>query len=134
MADRTQAVKVEGIARLNSNLRKVSADLPDGVKEIHRQLAEPIAAEGRSRAPQRSGALAATVRANATPNAATVTAGARLRPYPYGPVVHYGGYPGDYAGQPFLTSVLESESSRIADDYSAELDRFINSVWEDGGP
>jgi hypothetical protein len=134
MPDRSNAVKVEGISKLNRNLKRMDAALPAEMKEIHRELAEPIAAEGSSRAPSRSGQLAASVRPNATPTSASVSAGARLRPYPYGPVVHYGGYPGDYAGQPFLTSVLESEAPRIADDYSAELDAFISRVWEDGGP
>lgn len=133
-ADRSNAVKVEGIGKLNRNLKAVRDDLPDGIKEIHRGFAEPIASEGRSRAPSRTGRLAATVRANATPRSASVSAGARLRPYPYGPVVHYGGYPGDYAGDPFLTSVLEAEAPRIADDYAAELDAFIEKVWGDEGP
>lgn len=75
--------------------------------------------------------MANSIKANATPTSASVGMGARL-PYPYAPIVHYGGYPGDYPGQPFLTDVLAAAAPSIADEYPEEIQRFLDSIdWEE---
>jgi hypothetical protein len=124
-------VEVEGLDVVRKNLRAVDKDLPKGLKAVHIEISKPIAEEARGRAPQRTGRLAASVRAGASQKSASVSAGGRLRPYPYGPVVHYGGYPGDYPGQPFLTETMADAAPGIADEYEDILFKWIESVWVD---
>ena len=121
-------VRVEGLNELARNLKRYNAELPKGMREVHRELATPVAADARSGAPVRSGALAASVRAGASPRAAIVSAGARLA---YAPVIHWGGYPGDYAGNPWMSRIVESQAGDIASDYEQAMDRFLESVWAD---
>ena len=129
-ADTSGAVQIDGLKPLARNLKKVHADLPKEMRKIHLRLAEPIAAEARSRAPTRTGRMANSIRPNATPTTASVSMGARL-PYPYAPIVHYGGYPGDYSGRPFITDTLAAAAPMIPDQYSEEMERFIDSIWVD---
>ena len=129
-ADKSAAVQIEGLKPLARNLKKVSADLPKEMRQINLRIAQPLAEQARARAPRRSGSMANSIRANATPTTASVSMGSRLS-YPYAPIVHYGGYPGAYAGQPFLTDVLTAAHPRIEEEYGREMERFIDSVWVD---
>ncbi len=124
-------VEVEGLDVVRKNLKKIDQDLPKGLRLVHLEISKPIADEARGRAPVRSGQLAASVKAGGTQKAATISAGARLRPYPYGPIVHYG-WPGHgITAQPFLTDTMEAAAPGLAADYEQILTSWIDSVWKD---
>lgn len=123
-------VEVEGLRLVARNLRAVDKDLPKGLTQIHKKVAEPIAEKARPRVRSRTGRLARSIRAGGGQRAATVTAGARL-PYPYGPINHYGGYPGNYAGNPFLTDTFRREAPESITLYDKLLGEWFDSVWTD---
>jgi HK97 gp10 family phage protein len=124
-------VQIEGADDLRKNLRKLDRDLPKGLTRIHKDLAEPVADDARQMAPRRSGRLAASIRPSGTQRAALIRAGVGVKPYNYAGIAEYGGYPGDYPGQPFLQPAIDANASRIADEYQRRLDAFIEAVWED---
>ncbi len=129
-ANKSAQVEIEGLKPLARNCKKISADLPKEMRQINLRMAEPLANAARARAPKRTGRMAGSIRANATPTTASVSMGSRL-PYPYAPIVHYGGYPGDYPGQPFITDVLSNAAPGIPEAYTAEIERFISGIWVD---
>jgi hypothetical protein len=63
----------------------------------------------------------------AGPEDALIEAGEGL---PYAVVVHYGGYPGSYTGQPFLTDAL-ADAGDVPADYERAFWDALNSEWVD---
>ena len=123
-----EGIKVDGLGLLQKNLRGVRKDLPKGLTQVHRKVAEPVADRARRGVRSRTGRLAGTVKAQGTQRVARVSAGQRL---PYAGVNHYGGYPGDYPGNPFLTDAineLTDESFRL---YETELNKWLEGLWVD---
>ena len=133
MAEAT-GVRVEGIAQLVRSLRRVSDQFPKELKRIHRELAEPIADKAKRRVRSRSGRLAASIRPQAGQRYARVAAGRkgldRRTGYNYAAINHYGGYPGGYSGNPFLTDTLAAEEHRIYRDYERAVVQLIETHWE----
>lgn len=123
------AVKIEGLSELSRALRRVSSDYGDEQREIHRRIAEPIAADARSRVRSRSGRLAASIRPLAGKRYARVAAGRNSSTLPYGAINHWGGYPGEYEGNEFLLDALDARREIVADDYTRETDAFLDRVW-----
>jgi phage gpG-like protein len=121
-------IKIDGLSLLQRNLRKVSRDLPRGLTQVHKTVAEPVAARARGKVRSRSGRLAGTIRAQGTQKIARVSAGQRL---PYGAINHWGGYPGAYAGNPFLTDAINEMSHSSLVLYESELNKWLEGVWDD---
>ena len=128
------AVQVEGLRELNRSLRKVQEDYPKEMRQIHLAIAEPIAEDARRRVRSRSGRLARTVRPQAGQRYARVAAGRagldRRTGYNYVGVNHFGGYPGAYAGNPFLLDAIDAHLERTLDTYKKMTDAFLDRVWE----
>jgi phage gpG-like protein len=118
---------VEGADQLARNLTGLARDLDQITTRIGDELAQPIAARARARAPRRSGRLADSIMVTAGPEDALIEAGEGL---PYAVVVHYGGYPGSYRGQPFLTDAL-ADAGDVPADYERALLDAINADWVD---
>lgn len=123
-------VRVEGLDALKRNLRKISADYPKELKRIHLHVALPRVRSARSRIRSRSGALAGTVKATATQKAGSIQAGGG-KAKEYAAINHYGGYPGRYAGNPFLLNEIAASQNEIARDFATLTDAFIERVWVD---
>ena len=124
-----EGIKVDGLGLLQKNLRSVQKDLPKGLTQVHRTVAEPVADRARSRVRSRTGRLAGTIKAQGTQKVARVAAGQRLV---YGAINHYGGYPGDYPGNPFLTDAINDMSDSSYRLYETELNKWLEGVWADG--
>jgi phage gpG-like protein len=123
-----EGIKVTGLGLLQKNLRSVNRELPKGLTQVHKTVAEPVAKRARSRVRSRSGRLAGTVRAQGTQRMARVSAGQRLV---YGAINHYGGYPGDYPGNPFLTDTINEMSQSSLRLYDIELNKWLEGLWVD---
>ncbi len=108
-------------------MRRVDKDLPREMAAIHKAVAEPIAAGARSRVRSRSGRLAASVRAQGTQRVARVAAGRKSVPYA-GPN-HYG-WPGRFAGNPFMTDALAAGKAEAIRTYNEMTERFLTRVWD----
>jgi hypothetical protein len=124
-------IDVEGLDLVRRNLRNIDKALPRGLSKIHKEVARPVAEEGQRNVRSRTGRLARSVQPGGTQRAATVTAGARLRPYNYARINHYGGYPGNYRGNPFLTKALTEETPETIRLYDRLLYDFVETVWVD---
>lgn len=122
-------VKVEGLKELTANLRRVNRELPKGMTAIHKAIAAPVAEKARGKVRSRTGRLAGTVRPLASQRVARVAVGRANMVY--APINHYGGYPGDYAGNPFLTDALNESQGQIVRDYDRLVGVFIDKVWVD---
>jgi hypothetical protein len=120
-------VKVDGLALLNRNLRRLNADYPRRVKDIHQRIAEPVADLASRKVRSRSGRLAGSIRAVGTQRVARAQTGRLI----YAPINHYGGYPGAYGGNPFLTDALEERHLSVVSIYTRELGALIEEVWID---
>jgi len=123
-----EGIKVDGLGLLQKNLRAVSKEHPKGLTQVHRTVAEPVADRARRNVRSRSGRLAGTLKAQGTQKIARVSAGQRL---PYAGVNHYGGYPGDYQGNPFLTDAINDMQDSTFRLYETELNRWLEGLWVD---
>jgi phage gpG-like protein len=124
-------VSVEGLDLVIRNLRNMDRQLPRELSKIHKEVAEPVADRAKRNVNSRTGRLARSIRPGGSQKAATVTAGATLRPYNYARINHWGGYPGAYPGNPFLTDALHAEQQRTIKRYDRALYAFVEKVWVD---
>jgi len=122
-------VKVEGLKLLNRNLKKLSTDYPKELKSIHQKVSDPVAVLASRKVRSRTGRLAASIKAGATQKGGHIQAGKMS--VPYAAVNHWGGYPGDYQGNPFLTDALEELEDNIVNEWANLTHVFIEKVWVD---
>lgn len=84
-------IKIQGMRELRAALIRFDSTLGGSqMQRVYEGAADVMARYGREEAPKRSGTLAGTIDARATPNAAIASAGAGIR---YGAVIHFG-WPG----------------------------------------
>jgi len=122
-------VKVEGLKLLNRNLKKTSPDYVKELKTIHQKVSEPVAVLASQKVRSRTGRLAASIKAGATQKGGHIQAGRMT--LPYAAVNHWGGYPGDYQGNPFLTDALEELEDNIVNEWENLTHAFIERIWID---
>ena len=118
-------IRVEGADKLRRNLRRMGKDLPKGMKLIHQEIAGPVAALAKRKAPRRTGRLQSKIRPSSTTTMARVQAG----PLIYAPIIEFGGYPGTYAGQPYLYAAMDEMASQTLRSYEQKLNQWIDAVW-----
>lgn len=124
----TTSISVEGLDLVRKNLRNVDAQLPRALTKIHKEVAGPVAKTAQTNVRSRTGRLARSIKPGGTQRAATVTAGARLV---YARINHYGGYPGNYPGNPYLDNALAEKTDESIRLYDRLLYDFVERVWVD---
>lgn len=125
MSDDSVSVRVDGLRRLRSDLRKMGSDLSD-LKDANAAVAQLVAAEAGRRAPRRTGRLAASVRGNRALSRATVAAGgARL---PYAGPIHYGWPAHGIAANPFVSDAAQATESAWLPLYEAGIEQAVDAV------
>lgn len=111
MAD---AIRVEGLADLRKSLRQVDRDSLKVVQAVTRGAAQMVAADARSRAPRRSGALQASIKGTTSGNKGIVRS-----TLPYARVHEWGGQispkgaPITIERSRFVGKALESKSDEV---------------------
>jgi len=118
-------VIVEGAEHLAATLRAAGiamADMPDE----NRSTAATISRAALSRVPRRSGALAASIRADTAKGEAIVYAGSYS--VPYAGVINFGWPARNISAQPFLTDALTSTESQWLKDYERGIQHICDSV------
>lgn len=118
-------IKVEGLARLVRTLRRAGADLGE-LKDANRAAAEMVAAEGRARAPRRSGDLAGTIRSARAAARARVLAGRAS--VPYAAPIHWGWPLRDINAQPFLSEAAQATEPRWVKAYLRDVEHALGNV------
>lgn len=133
-------IRVEGLAALSRNLRKLDADLPKGVRVALNEAAQVVVDYAVPRIPRRSGRAARTIKAKSTRTASRVGAGGSR--VPYFPWLDFGGegrvkgrpaarpfkkegrylYAGYYAKRDEFGKVLERALLKVAADAGLEVD------------
>lgn len=118
-------VRVEGLRELSRALSKMEGfdkELPG----IHKRVAGLVSGEAMTRVPRLSGALAASIKATGTKQSAIIKAGSTR--VPYARVIHYG-WPGRFAGQPFLTGALAAEEPQVVAEYDRSLVALLRKAF-----
>jgi hypothetical protein len=121
------AIKVEGLSKVQRDLRKLSTDGLDLSKteflETNKRVAEIIIGESKKYVPVLSGALAANIRNASTKKAAKVRAGSVA--VPYAGAIHFGWPARAIRPNPFLYDAIDSRRNEVAQRYASLLDSLI---------
>ncbi len=117
--------EVQGGRELRRTLKEAGIDLSN-LRNVHRQAAEVAALASRGQAPQRTGKLAASIRAGATQRAGIVRAGfARV---PYANPIHWGWPAHHITGNPFLTRAAQDTETRWVRLYLDYVENALDHV------
>ena len=119
-ANPRDAIKVEGLSKVQRDLRKLSTDALDLNKteflETNKQVAEIVINETKKYVPVLTGALAAAIRNASTKKSAKVRAGNVAVPYA-GPI-HFGWPARTIKPNTFLYEAIDARKSEVANRYS----------------
>ena len=126
-ANPRDAIKVEGLSKVQRDLRKLSTDALDLNKteflETNKQVAEIVINEVKKYVPVRSGALAAAIRNASTKKSAKVRAGSAAVPYA-GPI-HFGWPSRSIKPNTFLYEAIDARKSEVAYRYAELVEKLI---------
>jgi HK97 gp10 family phage protein len=122
MAGEFAEVKVEGLNQVLGKLRRLGdKDTPQAIRAANLQAAKTVVDTAKVLVPRRTGALANTVRALATPRRAQVKAGSMGKKVPYGAVIHFGWARRHIRPQPFLYQALDRRIGEVVAAYEKQL-------------
>jgi hypothetical protein len=123
----SDAVKIEGLSKVQRDLRKLSTDALDLNKteflETNKRVAEIIIGESKKYVPVLTGALAANIRNASTKKAAKVRAGSVGVPYA-GPI-HFGWPSRSIKPNPFFYDAIDSRREEVFDRYGQLVEDLI---------
>ena len=126
-ADPADAVKIEGLSKIQRDLRKLSTDALDLNKEefleTNKRVAEIIIGESKKYVPVLSGNLAANIRNASTKKAAKVRAGSVAVPYA-GPI-HFGWPSRAIKPNPFFYDAIDRRRNEVTQRYASLVDSLI---------
>lgn len=126
MSDET--VQVEGLRQLVRTLKAAEVDLDD-LKDANNAAGRIVLDAARPRTPTRTGALAASGRANRAAGKANVVFGtARV---PYGPPIHWGWAARHIKAQPWVTTAAQATQGDWVAAYERDIQRVLDSVKGD---
>lgn len=118
-------VTIDGLPQLRRQLRQLVGDASD-LKEANAAAASIVAAASASRAPRRTGRLAASVRGNRAVGRATVSAGGAAVPYA-GPI-HWGWPAHHIEAQPFVVEAAQVTEPVWLAAYERDLAKAVDKV------
>jgi len=126
-ANPRDAIKVEGLSKVQRDLRKLSTDALDLNKteflETNKQVAEIVINETKKYVPVLSGALAASLRNASTKKSAKVRGGSAAVPYA-GPI-HFGWPSRSIRPNPFIYDAIDSRRDEVRDRYENLVEKLI---------
>lgn len=125
MANRGAVVEVEGAKELRRTLKQAGADMSD-FTQANRDAAAIASTAAAARAPRRTGALAASVRAGASRTQGVIRAGGARVPYA-GPI-HWGWPARHISANPFATMAASATEPQWVPVYMARLEVIISKV------
>jgi hypothetical protein len=118
-------VRVDGLDRLVSTMRKAGRDLGD-LKEANAAAGRIVAASAVGRAPRRSGALAGSIRASRQARRAQVVAGRASVPYA-GPI-HWGWPARGIGANPFLSDAAQATEATWVPLFLKDVQAAVDKV------
>ena len=117
--------KILGARELRRTLKQAGVDMND-MKDVNAAVANLVVGEARSRAPRKSGALAASGRGNrAVGKAQIIFGGARLR---YAGPIHWGWPARGIRARPFASEAAQSTEPQWTELYLQGVQTVIASI------
>ena len=126
-ANPRDAIKIEGLSKVQRDLRKLSTDALDLNKteflETNKQVAEIVINETKKYVPILSGSLAAAIRNASTKKSAKVRAGNAAVPYA-GPI-HFGWPARSIKPNTFLYEAIDARKDEVTNRYAALVSDLV---------
>lgn len=119
------SVRVIGSKQLRASLKRAGLELDD-LKAVNAAVAQLVAAAAASRAPQRSGRLAGSIRGNRAVSRARVMAGGSRLPYA-GPI-HWGWPARSIEANPFIRAAAVATEPAWTDRYERGVAAVLGKV------
>jgi hypothetical protein len=122
---REETVRVEGLGALIRALKAAEVGVDD-LKRANQEASRIVLAAAQTRAPRRTGALAASGRVNKAARKANVLFGnARV---PYAGVINYGWPARHIKAHPFATDAVEATRAVWLPLYESDLQRILDEI------
>lgn len=121
------SVQVDGLKKLQRDLKKAENGLTKDVKAVNKEAAEIVAQEVRTRAPVRSGRLKKSVRAGATLTSGVVRIGNASTPYSK-PIIF--GWPKHHIKpNPFPYTALDVRRAEVMYLYEKRISEIVDKAF-----
>lgn len=124
----SESVKIEGLAKLSRELKKVSTDLPKEMKQVGKDAAELVANTARQIVPKRTGKLQGAIKAGSTTKGAYVKAAKLI----YAKPIHFGWAKHHIKPQPFIYDALDKRRDEVIQAYEKGLNDLIEKNFTRG--
>lgn len=132
-----EAIRVDGLAQFQRNLRRMDADLPKALRVALNQAADVVVSDAKPHVPKKTGKAAGSMKVASTRTAVRVKAGGRRAPY-Y-PWLDFGGAVGKNKSirRPFLKDgryIYESYFKKTkSGEFQAVLTKALLDVAAEAG-
>lgn len=113
---------VEGEAKVKAALDKVEKDLIDR-SELNKDLSDELSRKASAMAPRLTGALASSVKGNASNDKAQILAGSNV--VPYAGVQEYGWPAKNIQAQPYLRPAVFDNMDYIVEKYNKYIESIV---------
>jgi hypothetical protein len=113
---------VEGEAQVKAALDKVEKDLIDR-SELNKDLSDELSRKASAMAPRLTGALASSVKGNASNDKAQILAGSNV--VPYAGVQEYGWPAKNIQAQPYLRPAVFDNMDYIVEKYNKYIESIV---------
>lgn len=117
-------VKIEGITRVQRDIRRFDENAQADLKVIHLENAKVVAEVAGRLVPFKTGKLADSVRAGALKNSGVVRAGFARRDPLYAGPIHFGWPKRRIVPNPFIYDALDQRKQEVIDNYIKGIDRL----------
>lgn len=116
-------VKVDGARKLRAELRRAGISLDD-LKDANARVADYVAQQARTRAPRRTGRLAASLRGNRAQARAVVSAPRVI----YGPPIHWGWPRRNIRPNPWIYETAQNTEAQWLPMYEQAISAVIDKL------
>lgn len=117
-------LEIQGLREIVRDLKQLSEDSREDMKETHRIAGEIVAAAAKPLAPVRTGALSATISSSPTKYQGRVKIG-RGASVPYAGPIHFGWPARRIAPQPFVYEALDGRRDEVLQTYKKRINDLI---------
>lgn len=118
-------VEVQGLRETVRSLERLGTEVQD-LKDAFKRIGNIVVDEAQARAPKKSGALAASIKASNTKNKSNIRAGSAKVPYAG---VHEWGWPShNITGTHYLTGASQAKQGEVIQALNVELGDLIRKL------
>jgi HK97 gp10 family phage protein len=119
-------LEIEGLKEVQRDLRALSKDSRDDMKDTHRKAGEIIAVAAKPLAPNLTGRLSSTIVSAPTQRQGRVRIG-RGQSVPYAGPIHFGWPARRIKPQPFIYEALDGRRDEVLKVYEQRMDQLIRA-------